>query len=385
MTPDVSIVACSNYESAVCREALTAVLAPLGGLDWVTPGMKIAIKTNLVTGMKPEQAATTHPQLLCQLTAMLRERGAEVVIGDSPGGLYNAAALNSIYKASGLDAVEAFGATLNRDFSQATAHFPEAAVGKEFQYTRYLDDADAIIDFCKLKTHGMMGMTAAAKNLFGTIPGTLKPEYHYKYRNPRDFARLLVDIYEYFKPRLVIVDAVVGMEGNGPTAGTPREIGALLAGTNAHKVDLACAAVIGLGLEDVPTLDVAYERELIPASWKELEIAGNLQDFFVPDFKNVIGKSSHLFDGRKPGLIAKIRRMFMSACFASRPQVKKSACIGCRKCAEVCPAKAITMKNKLPVIDRKACICCFCCQEFCPKGAMIVHRTPIAKLLNRRA
>ena len=383
--PDVSIVSCANYDASVCRDALIAVLEPLGGLDWVTPGMKIAIKTNLVTGMKPEQAATTHPQLLCQLTALLRERGAEVVIGDSPGGFYNAACLNPIYRAAGVDAAETFGATLNRDFSQATAHFPEAAVGKEFQYTRYLDDADAIIDFCKLKTHGMMGMTAATKNLFGTIPGTLKPEYHFKYRNPRDFARLLVDIYEYFKPRLAIVDAVVGMEGNGPTAGTPREIGALLAGTDAHKVDLACAAVIGLHREDVPTLDVAYERGLIPPVWEDLEIAGNLPDFFVPDFKNILGKHGHLFEGRKPGLTAVIRRKFMSFCFSSRPQVKKSDCVGCKKCAEVCPAKAIQMKNKLPVIDRKACIGCFCCQEFCPKGAMQVRRAPAARLLNRRA
>ena len=58
-------------------------------------------------------------------------------------------------------------------------------------------------------------------------------------------------------------------------------------------------------------------------------------------------------------------------------------CIGCGKCANVCPAKAIKMKNKLPKIDRSACIHCFCCQEFCPKGAMKVRRTFIARLLNR--
>ena len=63
--------------------------------------------------------------------------------------------------------------------------------------------------------------------------------------------------------------------------------------------------------------------------------------------------------------------------------MKKDACIGCGKCAKICPAKAITMENKLPVIDRSACIHCFCCQEFCPKGAMGVYRPPIARILNK--
>lgn len=68
---------------------------------------------------------------------------------------------------------------------------------------------------------------------------------------------------------------------------------------------------------------------------------------------------------------------------ASKPDAVKSECIGCGMCAKLCPAKAITMKNKLPEIDRKKCIRCFCCQEFCPKGAMKVKRTWIARLLNK--
>ena len=92
---------------------------------------------------------------------------------------------------------------------------------KSFTYTAWLDACDAIIDFCKLKSHGMMGMSAAAKNLFGVIPGTMKPEYHYRFPNMSDFAHMLVDINDYFadKVKLCLVDAVEGMEGNGPTKG----------------------------------------------------------------------------------------------------------------------------------------------------------------------
>lgn len=219
MAVDVSIVPCKSYDAEECRTALTQVLAPFGGLDWVKEGMHIVIKVNLVSAMKPEQAATTHPMLLCELTKMLRERGASVLLGDSPGGLYTAAHLNHVYDVSGMHDCEAAGAELNQDFSQSDASFPEAVCAKKFTYTAYLDRADAIIDFCKLKTHGMMGMTSAVKNYFGVIPGTMKPEYHYKYPQISDFSNMLIDLSTYFKPRLCICDAIVGMEGNGPTQG----------------------------------------------------------------------------------------------------------------------------------------------------------------------
>ena len=153
---DVAIVKCETYTPEECEAALSAVLQPLGGLSWVKPGMKIAIKANLVSAMKPEKAATTHPTLLAALTRLLLAHGASsVVIGDSPGGLYNAAFLNRVYAATGMHEAEEAGAVLNRDFSQNNADFPEAHIAKHFTYTACLDDADAIISFCKLKSHGM--------------------------------------------------------------------------------------------------------------------------------------------------------------------------------------------------------------------------------------
>ena len=121
MQTDVSIVRCSGYEPDECRRALEEVMRPLGGLDWVRPGMRVVIKVNLVAAMKPEQAATTHPALLCELVKMLTARGASVLLGDSPGGLYTAAHLNHVYDAAGMHACEAVGAALNHDFSQAVA------------------------------------------------------------------------------------------------------------------------------------------------------------------------------------------------------------------------------------------------------------------------
>ena len=383
MQTDVSIVRCSGYEPAECRRALEEVLSPLGGLDWVSPGMRVVIKVNLVAAMKPEQAATTHPALLCELVKMLAARGATVLLGDSPGGLSNAAHLNHVDDAAGMHACEAAGAELNHDFSQATAVYPEARCAREFQYTAYLDQADAIIDFCKLKTHGMMGMTNAVKNFFGVIPGTMKPEYHYKYPKTEDFADMIVDLCEYFQPRLVICDAVVGMEGNGPTQGSPRHIGAVAASVSAHKLDLACAKLLGFTAREVPTLNAALARGLIPETPEELTISGDLDSFIVPDFKTLPPQKSVGFRYGGDGAMGKIVRKLFSVCLTPRPQVKKDACIGCKKCANICPAKAITMTDGKPSIDRGKCIHCFCCQEFCPKGAMKVKRPLVARILNK--
>lgn len=375
----VSVVPCRTYNKIEVKKALEDALCAIGGLDFVKDGMCVAIKANLVTFARPEAAVTTHPALICALIELLRERGASrIIVGDSPGGLYNAAFLNKVYSVCGLSAVEEAGGELNRNFGQTETHFDGAKVAHSFTYTSYLDEADAIIDFCKLKTHGMMGMSAAAKNMFGVIPGTMKPEYHFRYPDPADFARMTVDLDEYFKDKiqLCIADAIVGMEGNGPTAGTPREIGAILASKCPHKLDLVCAKIIGLDPDTIPTLGAARERGLIPSSVDELDISGDVDSLVIPDYNNVAVRHSLLFDNRSK-LFGKVARSVLEA----KPTVKAKECRGCEKCKQICPAMAITMKNGKPVIDRKKCIKCFCCQEFCPFGAMKVHRSLIAKIL----
>ncbi len=383
MKPDVVIVPCGGYSEEEVFPALEQALAPLGGLDWVAPGMKIAVKVNLVSSAKPEQAVTTHPGLVCALVKLLASRGADVVVGDSPGGLYNAAHLNRVYAAAGMKVVEHWGGRLNQDFTEREASFPQGKVCRQFQYTAWLDGADAIIDFCKLKTHGMMAMTCGAKNMFGAIPGTVKTECHFRYQDPRDFARMIVDLAEYFKPRLIIVDAVECMEGNGPTGGTPRHMGAVLAGENPHKVDLVCAGLIGLKREEVPTLEAALERGLIPPSAGELTVAGDPGAFAVSDFQLIGTSNSHLFRGDGTSLLRRLKGAAMERLLAQRPQLDPSKCVGCGLCRNVCPARAITMAGNRPRIDRKACIRCFCCQEFCPESAMKVRRTAVARLLDR--
>lgn len=380
---DVALAACEGYEDPAVEAALRQAVDAIDGLSFVKPGMRIVVKVNLVTAMKPDTAATVHPSVVCALVKLLRERGAEVVLGDGPGGIYSAGYLRVVYDVCGMRRAEEFGAKLNDDFSVQEVAYPEAAKAKHFPYTAYLGKADAIIDLCKLKTHGMMGMTCAIKNFFGSIPGAKKPEFHYMFPRPEDFADVLVDLYEYSAPRLCICDAVVGMEGNGPTMGTPRPIGCLIAAKNGHMLDAVAAGLIGLSPEEIPTLQRARKRALLPEELSSIAVYGDAKQFAVPDFKTVPAQSDVFFHVLGDGLPGKVVDFIVGRILTPFPKLAPALCIGCGKCAQTCPDKAITMKRGKPQINRSVCIHCFCCQEFCPKGAMKVGRTWIGKAVSK--
>ncbi len=379
MNREVSIARCNSYDPTEVKTALLAALEPIGGLSWVTPGMKVALKVNMMTRIKPEKAATVHPQVAFALCELLAERGASVVVGDSPGGPFSNTYLSAVYSGTGMRQVLDAGATLNEDFTIVDVNDPEAVTAKEFQITNYLVATDAIIDLCKMKTHGLMAFTGACKNLFGAIPGMNKSEFHYRYNTHEAFANMLVDVCEWCKPRLSLADAVMTMEGNGPSGGTPRFMGAILASFNPHALDLAGAHLMNMTAEDVPTLVAAIKRGLVPSNVNELTVFGELDSFVIPDFQLTPKHDVKLW-GSKNETIAKI----LSGMFASNPKVARDRCTGCSECKKVCPASAITIRNKHAEIDKKKCIRCFCCQEFCPQGIITVQRPVVARLLNRK-
>lgn len=389
-TSPVTAAPLPDYSRESAREAVRQILEGWPGLEQVGPGTRAAVKVNIVSGKAPETAVTTNPVLVAELSRQLVSRGAQVTVGDSPGGLFTKEALAHAYRACGMTAVEAAGASLNYDTSTEDVKFPQAARAHVFSSTSWLKDADVLINFTKLKTHGMVRMTASVKNLFGTVPGTTKPEYHMRFPDQDQFCDMLIDLNEYYRPALNLVDAGDGMEGNGPTAGRPRHIGLLLASESPYDLDMACAYLIGFGREDVPTLERAWKRGLGPADISEVDVIGEkLRDYQVPDFSRAGGVAITFTPA---GPFGKILEPVMIRAMRQVPKVRPAECVSCGKCASVCPAHAITMsgssarglsgkRGPTPHIDRSKCIRCFCCQEFCPVGAMKVHRTWLARLL----
>ncbi len=375
-----ALAPCPEYDPAAVRRALEAVIGAAGGLDWVRPGMRVGIKLNLCAAKRPEAAATTHPVLAAELTRLLTERGAEVVLGDSPGGPFVPPLMHRLYETTGLRLCEEAGGKLNEDFGYTEVEFPEGKSLRRFAYVDWLRSCDEVVNFCKLKSHGMMGMTAAVKNLYGVIPGTHKSEYHFRHEDPMAFADMLVDLNEYVRPRLCLCDAVEIMEGNGPTMGTPRQLGLLLAGRDPYRLDRLCAALLGLKEREIPYLEAAKRRGLLAP--EDPEPASVAAPYALRDFRRSGATASWFARSEEDRGLKKLMKQGMYVLFRSRPQVGRD-CVGCGKCAGDCPASAITIHNGRARIDRASCIRCFCCQEFCPVGAMRVQRSPVAKLVGR--
>ena len=376
MTDTVSIVKCGSYADSA--RAVREAVGLIGGIgSFVKKGDKVLIKPNLVSRKNPGEAVTTHPDILRAVIELVEEAGGKVTVAESPGGPYNAAALKAVYSACGVDkAVEGTGALLNYDTSFTEVHFPEGRTIKQIPIINPALEADVIISLPKLKTHAMTSYTGAVKNLFGVIPGTHKAELHFRLDDRRAFCSMLVDLCECVKPTLSIMDAVWGMEGDGPTAGQSRHIGLVLASANAHALDMAACRIIDYEPHEVDTLREAVERGLTAENSDGLDIKGEpIEPLVIKDF---IKPESHFNLLRLISLPASLNALLTNA-LASRPKMDYSVCVGCGECARCCPPKAIDMTGGKPAIDTKKCIKCFCCQELCPKKAVKIKRP----LLNR--
>lgn len=375
----VSIETCEDYGEERLEKALRQTFDNLGGIRrFITPGMKVVLKPNLVMKKRPEEAATTHPALVKVLTELLIEAGARVLLADSPGGLYTPGMLRGLYSYCGMEeACRSTGANLNYDTESVEVENPAGLLLKKVTVIKPLVEADLVINLPKLKTHGQMVYTGAVKNMFGAVPGALKAEYHLRMPDYKQFANALIDIFLSIKPGLTILDAITGMEGAGPTAGKPRHIGLLLAGVSAFEVDCAALKVVGISPAEVPVIREAIGRGLCGAESDVLMIKGKrpeevrVENF---DFPAVDRLSSIQFFERGPMKYAVSR-------LRPRPVFKHALCVGCADCARHCPAHIIRMTNGKPHADLTRCIRCFCCQELCPAKAISIHRPLFTRIV----
>jgi uncharacterized protein (DUF362 family)/NAD-dependent dihydropyrimidine dehydrogenase PreA subunit len=376
----VSIVRCENYENENVDKAIEQTFNNLGGISKIIkPGMKVLLKINLLLGVAPEAATTTHPALIEAIIRQVQKAGGIAIVADSPGGPYTRNFLKNVYKTCGiLEVIEKTGALLNYDTSYKSINFEKGKVAKSFNIIKPVLDSDIIINIPKLKTHSMTYFTGAVKNLFGIIPGVHKAEYHFRMSDKVDFSNLLIDLCECIKPNISIMDAVIGMEGSGPSAGTPRKIGAIISSQNPYNLDFVAAKIINIKHTEVYTILKSIERGLCVDNLDKINIIGaKIEDFIITDFKMPPNKSVAFLDSF-PAFIKKPIEMFVSP----KPVFLHEKCIGCGICANNCPADVINIINKKPNIELNNCIKCFCCQELCPEKAVLIKRPWImSKLL----
>lgn len=369
----VSITQCENYDYEKVEEAVFECLNYLTEMKKVIKeGSRVLVKVNLLKKNLPEDAVTTHPAVAEAIVRYLQNMGCQVVLGDSPGGAFTQKRLQDIYRASGmLEVAEKTGCELNYDTSDVEVSNPKAEKLKRMQIIKIVEDVDFVVSAAKLKTHGMMTYTGAVKNLFGVIPGLTKAEYHLKLISIENFAKHLVDICQYVAPVFSVIDAVEGMEGDGPSAGEKRYVGLIMASENPHVLDVAASHLIGLSPTQVPTIQIAAARGLCSGDVKDMTVWGcQLEDLQIPPFKLPKSSDQDLFGDKVPDFLKK----YLTNALRAKPVFDYNKCISCGECKRGCPAGIIDMSSGKPKPDLGKCISCFCCHELCPVKAVDIKR-----------
>jgi uncharacterized protein (DUF362 family)/Pyruvate/2-oxoacid:ferredoxin oxidoreductase delta subunit len=384
----VAAARCADYEFEKVQAALREALAPLGGMSaFVKPGERIALKPNLLSPAAPEKAIVTHPVVLAAVAVEVKEAGGHPVVVESPGtGVVHAKPVieRAFRKVGYTEMAERYGFELSIDTAWKNVSAPDAKLAKRMEVMTPIVEADGVINLPKFKTHTFMIFTGATKNLFGVIPGLNKASYHARLADPRRFADMLLDVAYFVRPRLSIVDAIVGLEGEGPgTGGSPRQIGALLVGADPVHVDVACCRIAGIPVSNVPVLVAARERRLWTGHASDVETLGvtiadlHVKDYVLPGSYEGIGVGRMGF--LEEGLQAILRR------FNRWPVPKVGRCTLCGACARACPAKAITLdkKDKVAKVDDSLCIRCYCCHEVCPEAAIDLEYSQMGRVMHK--
>ncbi len=369
LKPTVSAVACDTYDPLAIRRAVETALAPLGGIKrFVHPGMRVLLKPNLLTSARTKQAVTTHPAVVQAVAELVQQAGGTTLIGDSPAGDVSEGA--RVYRSSGMSDVAARTGARLVPFKEVEYR---RLNGGDYTIARPVFEADLVINLPKLKTHVLTLYTGAVKNLFGTIPGQRKREAHYRAPGVKDFSRVLTDVLELVRPGLTIMDGVWGQEGTGPGAGgTPRRYNCLAASTDPVALDAVIARGMGYRPGAVLHLTEAGARGLGVADPDAVRVEGDKRTL---DFGPVAHPASWL-QLRIPAWVGAPLRLAARL----RPRVVTGKCIGCGRCAEVCPQDVITPGTP-PTFRLDDCVGCLCCAEVCPQGAIEPYHNLLGRLL----
>ncbi len=357
----VVIQECKNYEPENVIEKINAAVEILGGWDkFVKPHDKVLLKVNLIGPKTSESAAVTHAEFVRAMVRILKGRNCNVWIGDSSGGaIAGIAPTAQSFKVAGYERVaEEEGAEIkNFDREGVFTVKPESRCEETMHIARPMVDADVVINLPKLKTHSAQIFSGAVKNVFGCIPGLKKAKYHKMAPNPNDFGQIICDIHKATQIRLHIMDGILAMQGEGPTAGSIYQADKILVSEDPLALDAVAAKMVEIGVEDVPILETARKRNLGESWLKNIILAGDYQQ--VPKLTGF--KLPKRFRGSKKRngkALVKVIEFF-----STHPRIDLNKCRKCNMCVESCPVQAIDKETKQ--IDYNICIECMCCHELC--------------------
>ena len=364
---------CPDYGEKQVSAAVNEAISLIGSLgDVIKPGDRVLLKANMLAPSDPEAAVTTHPEVVRAVIMAVKDAGGVPIVADSPGYFYAGGKCRALTMCGLKDVADELEIESLQFEAMENAFVKTGVPGGVYLDSifaaRLALEADVIVTLPKLKTHASTWYTGAVKNMFGAVATKTRKQAHTLATYER-FSGSIVDIYSVLKPGLAIMDAVVGMEGEGPRHGKPRKAGLILASKDPVALDAVASKIIGFDPMEIVTTRDASMRGLGNGNLDEIDVLGERIAEVAIDFDKPSGRRINI-----PPIIMKFAEKFLKV----QPGCVEDLCDKCGICAKSCPVEAITM-SPYPVIDRNSCIECYCCNEMCPTGAMEIRKSWLAK------
>lgn len=358
----VVVEPCATYEPGDVYRALVTALSKLG---YSPPGGKtVLLKPNIIAQNTPGQATTTHPSIVDAACRFFMEHSCTVSIGDS-SAFYQGGGTAVGFETSGIAAVaRKYGAALIPFETTRLRKITSGLYLNPFYVTEAVFSHDIIVNLPKLKVHRLARYSGGIKNMYGCVAGGTKQVYHRLFQGRPDYQEFwgkpLVDVFEAVEPDLTVMDAVIGLDKDGPAAnGEPRFTGLLLASESAPALDVVSCRIAGIDIDRVPAVREAINRGLV--SEKNITVRGpvpTIEYVTLPDLEP------------KKGLLKKIDDYVFDQ-FIVVPVIYSDTCTRCDDCIEGCATGAISRgTDGLPQIDYGKCIYCYCCESYCRHKAI---------------
>nr|MDO8135452.1 DUF362 domain-containing protein [Candidatus Njordarchaeum guaymaensis] len=375
MRSEVAVVKCSSYDYGEVKKAIYSSINMAGGIKSLHIGSadRVLLKVNLLAARKPEEAVTTHPTVAKALIEYFQDAGADVVLGDSSAA--GPVETRKALKVSGIEQVANETKSKASNFEAegfARIPAPKGAMRlSEMYIAKPVLDAQLVVSVPKLKNHNLTKFTGALKNLFGTVPTATRMKLH-ALGNIRYFSQGIADIVSATKPGLAVMDGVIGMDGNGPSYGTIKKAGIIVASRDSVALDAVCSSIVGYNENEILTTFEASSRGLGHGALRDIQVKG----------LDVRGLNLSWDKVKTMPLDMVPSRLFkmMIGLVYTRPKLIKANCARCATCASHCPAHAIRL-DPYPVLDYNRCLRCFTCNEICPNGAYELRKSFLARVL----
>jgi len=286
---------------AIAEMVREAFRLSVGGVEQVIkPGQKVFIKANGFVAGTVGSYGCVDPRTLEAVVRVIKEAvpSSYVMVGDTAalgyvlGGSRVTFERNRLTEASlrgGANEVVPLDET-----RRIVLDVPDGKAMHNAETYQVLKDADVLIDLAKMKTHIQGVVTMALKNWNGVVYYTQARPYGYDRTSMQgahraDLHQKMVDLHKVLPPHFSLIDAIIGMEGQGPGGGTRKDMNLILASRDPVAVDAVGAAIMGIDPFEVPMLRIAQAEKVGVADLSRIEVRGaRIEDVRSP-FKRAVG------------------------------------------------------------------------------------------------